>query len=51
MGCVSLEILGDVENSGLREEDRMKERNVKRGKRERMLKAWLVLIMDQVCSE
>lgn len=25
MGCVSLEILGDVENSGLREEDRTKE--------------------------
>lgn len=51
MGCVSLEILGDVQNPGLREEERTKERNVKRGKRERMLKAWLVLIMDQVCSE
>lgn len=25
MGCVSLEILGEVENSGLREEDRTKE--------------------------
>lgn len=51
MGCVSLEILGDVQNTGLREEEKTKERNVKRGKRERMLKAWLVLIMDQVCSE